>query len=83
MLCCFSQCRKQVFRLFAGYLQIDGVRAQVDLIAPGELVARADVNGAKLAGVVPKREHTLACQVRQIDNSFYPIGILHPNSISV
>lgn len=69
------QFRKDLFGRFAGNLEVNGIGAQVDLIASCYLTVFADVNFLKFAVIIPEFEHTLSYEMREVNFSLYPISV--------
>src|SRR3972149_11901353 len=61
-----AQRGEHLFRLLARYLEVQGVRAEVDLVAPDKLAGRADPDLRKSSTIVPTGEDPLASQVRKV-----------------
>lgn len=53
------QLRKEVFRFLVRYFEIGRVRADFELLVPGNLAIRADEDFLKLVVVIPQRKHAL------------------------
>src|SRR5436190_1423644 len=66
--------REQVFRSLPGQPHIDGVGAQLDLIAPLNLPPRPDVDLLESAVVVPSLEDAAPCQIGQIYLALLAVG---------
>lgn len=50
---------KNVFRLRAGYFQIQAIRTKLNLITPSQFPQRPNLNLIEKVGIVPQRENSL------------------------
>jgi len=58
--------RKQIFHRFAGQFQVCGIRADFDVLAPGNRARVADMNPLEIPVIVPKFEDPFPSEVREI-----------------
>jgi len=62
-----AQDREQLFGLLAGYLEVQGVRAEIDLVVPDQFAGRADPDLREDGIIVPAGEDAFAYQVRKVN----------------
>lgn len=55
-----AQLRKEFFWPLAGELQVEGIRAKIDLIVPHQLTAGANVNPLECFVIIPEGKDALA-----------------------
>jgi hypothetical protein len=60
---------KDLFRLLAGHLKIEGVRTKIDFVWPFDGALLVHGNGLEHAWNVPGRENALAGKRRDVDDS--------------
>jgi hypothetical protein len=67
------QAGENLFRLLAPCFQIQGVRAEINLISPGKLAERTDPNLLKSMMIAPQGENAFTNQVGKVHNSRHSI----------
>ena len=80
---CAPACsRHDVVERLAGELQIEGVRAKLNIIIPSDGSVGREVHLFKTIWVVPGLECTAASQVGQVNLTSYSVGKLNPYPVS-
>ena len=78
-----SQAGHDVLRAFSRELEVHGVRAEINLVAPGDPVSAAYVDILKETPVQLSREDTSSGEVRQIHLALDSIGVAQPDPESI
>ena len=70
-------------RAFPRKLEVQGVRAEINLVAPGNTVSAPNTDLLKKRPVAPGREDTFSREVREIHFPLDSVGVAQPDPESV
>jgi hypothetical protein len=68
--------------MLAGEGQIEGIGAEVEVARPLKLTMRTELDLVEHAGLVPRREDTPTCEMRQVDLAFSAVLIAQPDPMA-
>jgi hypothetical protein len=74
---------KEILRFLARYLEVEGVRAEIDPVVPDEFAGRADPYLFEGAMITPQGEDTFTGQVGKVHRPGNPIVKLQIQDISL